>query len=259
MVPAIDIGAKSIPQPRKPVQLHDRQAPMPDVSAGLTLGAVSLPSSLSLRSVRSVPFKAKSAKMTRAGIGNPLLIYKSMRAEINRLIDDGKLFELNPLNEKDNRVRTVIMSREINSLVSGSWASAEMAARCLRLRAELENFISAEEITVCWEPFEADVEQIGRLDPPHWGVWDLRSRDPKPGLRVFFRFADKDVAIFFTCSPRSLNVSWLDRLPLFDRKSREWKLAIADCLAEWKTLLPNHEPINGSHLSDYITGGTVLR
>jgi len=64
---------------------------------------------------------------------------------------------------------------------------------------------------------------------------------------------------FSTCSPRSLNVSWLDRLPLFDRKSREWKLAIADCLAEWKTLLPNHEPINGSHLSDYITGGTVLR
>ena len=188
-----------------------------------------------------------------------LLIYMSIRAQIEKLIVAGELFELNPLNHKDNRRRTVFMSGEINSLVSGPWANAEMAGRCYRLRAELEDFITAEQITVCWEPFGADKEQIGRLDPPEWDVWDLRSRDPSPGLRAFFRFACKDVGVFFTCSPRSLKVSWLDRLPLLHRESREWRKAIADCLAEWKALFPNHQSVNGSQISDYITGGVILR
>src|SRR5205085_1306364 len=129
-----------------------------------------------------------------------LLIYMSIHAEIEKLIAEGKLVELNPLNAKDIRRRTVFMSREINSLVSGPWANSEMEGRCLRLRAELEDSITAEQVTVSWEPFEADEERIGRLDPPEWDVWDLRSRDPSPGLRVFFRFARKDVGVFFTCS-----------------------------------------------------------
>jgi hypothetical protein len=152
----------------------------------------------------------------------------SIRNEINARIAENRLFLLKPLNEKDNKRRTVLMSNEINQLVTGPWVDGPMGARCARLRADLENLVTAEDIIVCWEPFEARNEQIGRLCPVRDEVWDLRSQDPKPGLRIFFRFAEKDVFVALTCAPRSVPVSWLHRLPLLGQESREWRNAIVE-------------------------------
>jgi hypothetical protein len=87
----------------------------------------------------------------------------SIREEINARIEEGRLFRLKPVNDKDQKRRTVLMSEEINRMVSGPWPDGPMGFRCSRLRAELENLITAEFITVCWDPFKARNEQIGRL------------------------------------------------------------------------------------------------
>jgi hypothetical protein len=182
----------------------------------------------------------------------------SIRDEINARIAEGRLFRLKPLNKKDNERRTVLMSPEISGLVMGPWPpSGPMGARCARLRGDLESLITAENITVCWEPHKGRSEQIGRLCPIGDEVWDLRSQDPPPGLRVFFRFAEKNVFVALTCAPRSVPVAWLPRLPLLD--SREWRRAIVTCRSRWRVLFPAHEPISGSSADAYLTGARLLQ
>ena len=183
----------------------------------------------------------------------------SIRDEINARIAEGRrLFSLKPLNKKDNERRTVLMSPEISGLVMGPWPpSGPMGARCARLRGDLESLITAENITVCWEPHKGRSEQIGRLCPIGDEVWDLRSQDPPPGLRVFFRFAEKNVFVALTCAPRSVPVAWLPRLPLLD--SREWRRAIVTCRSRWRVLFPAHEPISGSSADAYLTGARLLQ
>jgi hypothetical protein len=181
----------------------------------------------------------------------------SIRDEINARIKEGRLFRLEPENQKDEKRRTVLISEEINRMVSGPWPDGPMGLRCARLRADLENIVTAELITVCWDPFKARNEQIGRLHRVEDEVWDLRSQKPKPGLRAFFRFAEKDVFVVLTVAPRSVPVSWLSRLPLLRRESREWRNAIIECRTEWKKLFPAYEPIHGTDINVYLTGAIL--
>jgi hypothetical protein len=185
----------------------------------------------------------------------------SIRDAIDNLLDEkpARLFKLKPLNEKDSKRRTVLMSQEIANLVYGPWPDGRMGNRCARLRGDLENLITAKNIAVCWEPFEGRDEQIGRLYPVRDEVWDLRSQDPHPGLRVFFRFAEKDTFVALNCSPRSVEVSWLNRIPLLGRTSRQWRNAMVECRAEWRRLFPTYDAHTGSNVNEYLTGGTVLQ
>jgi hypothetical protein len=144
----------------------------------------------------------------------------SIRVEIINRISEGRLFRLVPQVASVPRVRTVIMSGEINEIVNGPWLDGPMATRCGFLRADLENFVSGEPITVYCEPFKARNAQMSRLDRTADEVWDFRCSHPPPNLRVFCRFAEKDVVVALTCSPRSVSVSWLSRLPLMRRNSR---------------------------------------
>lgn len=177
----------------------------------------------------------------------------SIRQEWAGHVRDGTLFRLGFLVPGRPEKRTVLMSQEINGLVSGPWDDKLMGDRCGRLRATLESILGGDLLNVCWEPYEGEVRhQIGRLDKPEEEVWDIRSVD-KPGLRVFFRFAEANVLVAFTCSPRSVPVPWLHRLPLLDRRSKEWKRAKRECKRQWGVLFPAHEPHKGYSLSDYLS------
>src|SRR4051794_19476359 len=86
------------------------------------------------------------------------------------------------------------------------------------------------------KPYEGKpIHQIGRLDKPEEEIWDIRSVD-KPGLRTLFRFAEKDAIVAFTCSPRSVPIPWLRRIPLINPK--DWKRAKTECKRQWGILFP---------------------
>lgn len=175
----------------------------------------------------------------------------SIRQECIQHLREGRLFRLGFLVPGRPEKRTVLMSQEINDLVSGPWSSDLMEDRCNRLRANLEGILAGDRLTVCWEPYKGRPRhQIGRLDHPSEEVWDIRSVD-KPGLRTLFRFAERDVLIAFTCSPRSVPVPWMHRIPLVNLK--DWKRAQTDCKRQWGILFPAHEPHKGSDLSDYLS------
>jgi len=169
-----------------------------------------------------------------------------------------RLFRLEPSIPGDPEERTVLMSVEINQLLTGPWPSETMRRRCGRLRGDLESFLKGEHVTVCWDPFQAKNAKMGRLHPITDELWDLRSQDPKPGLRVFCRFALTDVLVALTCSRRSVEVPWLSRSPLKDRNSREWRDALVECKTEWNKLFPAHDPHHGAKIHAYISSNVVL-
>ncbi len=171
-------------------------------------------------------------------------------------VRDGELIKLDFSIPGPQERRTVLLSPEINALISGPWRDSAMQDRCFRLRAELENILGGARLTCCDVPREAnDKHQIGRLDPIEDNIFDIRSVQPPPALRIVFHFAEKDVLILHACSPRSVDVPWLSRLPLVSEKL--WRKAISDSKAQWSVLFPKHDPHSGESFHDYLSNALV--
>src|SRR5579871_3825968 len=100
----------------------------------------------------------------------------SIRTEYIEHVRQERLFRLGFLVPGRPEKRTVLMSQEINDLVSGPWSSDLMEDRCTRLRANLESILAGDRLNVCWEPRKGRPHhQIGRLDETDEEVWDIRS------------------------------------------------------------------------------------
>ncbi len=93
---------------------------------------------------------------------------------------------------------------------------------------------------------------MGRLNRPKDEVWDIRSIAPRPGIRIFGRFAERDVFVGLFWSPRSVEIPFSQRLPLGEKDSVEWKNAILECKSEWKKLFPSYQPVHGDEIHKYI-------
>jgi hypothetical protein len=146
----------------------------------------------------------------------------------------------------------------MNELVSEPWPDTEMGIRCARLRAQMEDILAGKRLVVCWVPGKGrDHHQIGRLEPFEDNIFDVRSVDPSPALRVFFHFAERDVLVMHLCHPRSIPVHWLRRVPLLNRDSKAWKNAIAESNRNWSTLFPRHPPHAGKNIDDYLSNAVL--
>jgi putative component of toxin-antitoxin plasmid stabilization module len=181
------------------------------------------------------------------------LTYMSIREEWLKHVRNGLLFEVKPL-DGDSSPRTVLMSEEVRDLVEGNW-EGEKGKRCAKLLATLQNIVVGAHLVVNMDPYTAREARIGRLHPVEDGVWDIRARE-KPGLRVFCAFLERDVMVAFICSPRSVNVSWLSRLPLGVGDSIEWENAIKETKREWAKLFPAHARVTGDDLNEYLSNAS---
>lgn len=181
-----------------------------------------------------------------------LLTYMSIRREWVGHVEAKRLYKINPF-PGDRDARTVLVSEEINALISGPWDEQEAGVRCGKLLAKLQRIVRGETLVVCMEPFAARNAAMGRLDPIDDSIFDIRDRD-EPGLRVFCRFAERDVLVASVCAPRSKRVSWLPRPPLGERYSREWRWGKTECKSHWTQHFPIHDPIKGDNLNDYLSG-----
>ena len=182
----------------------------------------------------------------------------SIRELWKKRVDDGELFRLKFLIPGSSERRTILLSPEMNELISEPWADTEMGMRCARLRAQLEDILAGEKQVVCWEPGKArDHHQIGRLEPLDDNVFDIRSVCPPPALRIIFHFAEKDVLVTHLCSPRSVPIPWLHRISLSGRSSKAWRNAIKESNAQWSTLFPRHSPHSGVQIDDYLSNAVL--
>lgn len=176
-----------------------------------------------------------------------------MRDWIKTLLSNGRLFELEPSFEGDPIKRRMLLSDEVWGLLSGPWGSKTEERRCQALRADLEAFVKGEELSVSVTPRKAGDHLLGLLDPPRDGVWDIRSQDPRPGLRVVGRFAAKDVFVGLIPASRSVAVPYITRGPMGDYGSPQWKEIIRQAKADWRRLFPMFPPVSGVNVSELLS------
>ncbi len=179
----------------------------------------------------------------------------SIRAEWQRLVAEGRfLWRLSPF-PGDPAARTVLLSEELEDLLSCEMEEGQDANRRSRLLASLQNIVAGRRLVVCMTPFKARVAHVGRLDPISDSIWDIRCQE-SPALRVFCRFVEKDVLLAATCRPRSVSANWLGWLPLGDRNSKEWERGSAATKREWGRLFPTHVPVSGDDLDADLSNAT---
>jgi hypothetical protein len=170
----------------------------------------------------------------------------SIREEIKYWLDQEhqRLFEVLPTLPGDPLERFMFASDDINRLLWGPWKSPTEERRCGQLWAATDMFVTGRNITMALDdPYSKPrTTYMARLDPLQDEVWEIRVWDPKPGMRVFGRFAERDVFIALTWARR-------EALP----NSREWRNAREGCKAEWRKLFPTYNAITGDNVNDYVS------
>ena len=180
----------------------------------------------------------------------------SIHAEIAAHIAAGRLYPIRPVIPSDPVERTLVVAEDVNQLIEGPWENTAMERRANRLRADLEAFVKGDVIGISLIPFEHKAAYMGRLDKPEHEVWDIRSRDPKPSLRVLGRFGETDLFVGLVWRPRS--VGWGKRKSLGEATSFEWEFAKLECEETWERLFPGRAPKHGADLHDYISDKAFL-
>ena len=170
----------------------------------------------------------------------------SILDEIEKRCNEGppQLFLLEPSSRNPRarlvppeRRRRIYISREIQEFLEGDDPLAEDA------RVDLERFILGQLIVVA---LSRDHKQcrMARLDRPEEEVWEIRVYEADPQVRLFGRFAHRDIFVAL--------VGPEDRDYLEDEDFDEIKRV---CQVEWDRLFGNlNRPVSGGDIHDYISG-----
>ena len=150
---------------------------------------------------------------------------------------DGDLVVLQPEFEASESGRFVFATKAVWLDLYGTWADPALAVRYARARQVVDAFVSNSLIAARFPPSKSVKAQIALLQPTTEEVWEFRS--PKPGVRVFGRFAEFNVFI-------ATNVELREKIN--DDYTREKE----DCKRQWRTFFPTYPPHRGSQLSDYF-------
>lgn len=107
--------------------------------------------------------------------------------------------------------------------------------RIARLEAQLSHFV---------EGGVVDPSYMQRLRRPAHAVFEIRSRRPRPSIRVFGRFAERDVFI-------AVNAALRD--PLGGMGSRPWRDEVVRTQTLWRQLFPTYDALDGRSLHELIS------
>jgi hypothetical protein len=176
------------------------------------------------------------------------LIYISIPATVQRAIDDGRLLVLEPEFASDPVERLMAIHPELKADLE----RADKIPRLGKLKADLEAFMLGQEVTMCFEPRKHRSAYMGLLEPASRGIWDIRGRDPSPGIRVFGAFAAKDVFVGLHWLPRSRSIEGSNKEPLGDDENR-WQFAMIETETRWARELPGLRPVIGGKPNELLS------
>ena len=176
-----------------------------------------------------------------------------MRDEICNRCKEGRLVLLKPSLPDIPLTRSLFVSKAVQAFLEGPWPDESSERRSGRLRADLETFIAGGKISVSWVPYKAKNAYFGRLDPLVDEVWEIRSRDPRPGIRVLGSFAETDVFV-------ALEWRYREQLggPKLGAEDPRWRDAIVNTKTQWRNLFISYRPHMGASLERYISENAFL-
>jgi hypothetical protein len=145
--------------------------------------------------------------------------------------------------------RSIFMTESVALAVMGPWTDTALGRLCGSARALLEGFVAGDVIVGRMPPSKNVNTLIALLDQPAQNVWEFRIGSPRPGIRIFGRFAQQDTFVA---------TNWDARAGLLDPKTRKddprkWRDAMIRCKREWVSLFPAYDPLSGKSLYDYIS------
>ncbi len=180
--------------------------------------------------------------MSRQACCDEFLTYMSIRDEIKRHIASGELMELRHAIPGIRNERTIVISREVSGAIDiGRW-SGRNRQRLARLCGDLDRFIGGDRVSVMLLPRPRPATAyLKRLAPVTENVWEIRSCDPRPGIRVLGRFSEPNVFI---------GLAWDFREHL---RGSSWHQLQRHCLDEWQRLFTIFPAYHGQNANDYVS------
>lgn len=176
----------------------------------------------------------------------------SMHDVLRSLVMDGRIAHVPPVMRQVSMVRTLFLEVSIGDRLRSSLSgSTREDVRLAGLYGDLDRFVSGKLITVGDDPFEKEKTAfMARTSPVQDGIFDIRSQDPKPAIRLFGAFCDKDTFIGLT---------WRFRKELGGKDERLFDQAVLNALGVWKILFPDHLlPVYSTDMGGYFSGNFLV-
>jgi len=163
----------------------------------------------------------------------------SIRDEIKRRELEGRLFIVTPTVPHVAPRRALFVMPELHQLLIGPWKTDAEEARWNKLKADLDHFVGEGLVNEGY---------MKPLKPRSDEVWEIKSRAPKPSLRVFGSFADCDVFVATSYERRSFLGAFM---------SFQWHRSTRRSRALWRQLFPTYDPFSGAIIHDYVSQNSI--
>lgn len=173
-----------------------------------------------------------------------------MRTILSNRVRSGDLLLWQPQFQGDPCERTLFITAEVNDeFDEETWEDASLGFRYGQLSADFDRYTSGDTIQVALNPHQKSRDAfLARIDPPEYGIWDIRSIAPSPAIRVFGAFAETDVFVaLFTRLRKDLG----------GKGSREWMAARENAIAKWDSLFPLNQRLLGENVNDFISEAAI--
>jgi hypothetical protein len=177
---------------------------------------------------------------------NRVLTYMSIREQIQTAINEGWLVNMPPTLPSVPHSRILLVCRGLSDAIETDLNNPAKAVRTAQLLSTFDTYLGGGLITVGGRKHKA--AYMKRLEPESEEVWEIRSVDPRPSIRVFGRFAEPDVFV-------ATNMGFRTDLGGFN--SKEFLRAVSACKREWRRSFHTWPPYSGIYINDYITQDVV--
>lgn len=159
----------------------------------------------------------------------------SIEDEIAHRVANGLLHNVRPTSGA--WVREIVVTPELNQELERYGEDERIG----QLRAFLDVYLNNRRIVV--GEGKSKLGDLKKLEGFH-EVWEFRSLSPRPSLRIFGRFAAKNLFIGTRLRPRIL---------LGEYDSIFWRFEAKKCASRWRQLFQSYEPLERDTIHDYLT------
>lgn len=122
--------------------------------------------------------------------------------------------------------------------------------RLAMLLADIDTFTEGKNISFGNDPYDKDKSAfMARTDPPELGIFDLRSIEPRPALRLFGGFSETDTFIGLTVRTRK---------DLGGRHEPHFSRALTDAQFKWNDLFPHHAPLYSTNSKEHVSQNVYI-
>lgn len=151
-------------------------------------------------------------------------------------VQRGMVHLLKPVARGASIRRILLIGERLHKALEEETGDAKWDERIGWLKADLEVFVTSKNLRP---------EYLFWLYPRSKCIWEIRSVQNEPSVRVFGLFAAKDVFLATNFALRGYLGEW---------ESREWKREKRNATVEWNGLMHPYKPVQAVTVHDVVTG-----